>query len=118
MLTHLELCGPYTHVHCLNSPPYLQVAPNTESALASMIFYHKAYISLTLRSSAVNMTEEAFAIVVRHHTEAVLRARQLLKECVVSTRRTLQCSPQLHHLAIVRRAPAPIAPVHQPRGTL
>jgi hypothetical protein len=36
----------------------------------------------------------------------------------VSARRTLQGSPQLHHLAIVRRTPAPIAPVHEPRGAL
>jgi len=39
VVTHLQLCGPYTRVHCLNSPPYLQVAINTESALARMMCF-------------------------------------------------------------------------------
>jgi len=38
-VAHLELCGPSTRVHCLNSPPHLQVATktDTESARARMI---------------------------------------------------------------------------------
>jgi hypothetical protein len=34
-VSHLELCGPYTRVHCLNSPPHLVATKtDTESAMA------------------------------------------------------------------------------------
>ena len=36
-VTHLELCGPYTRVHCLNSPPHLVATKtDTESGIARL----------------------------------------------------------------------------------